>query len=216
MGDERKYTTAITIGVRLRGFVGPTNSDDVTGLLKAWSQGDASALDRLTPLLHDELRRLAHAYMRQERRAGQTLQTTALVNEAYLRLVDVKSVAWQDRAHFLAVAARAMRRILVDAARTRASWKRGGHEKRVEHSTAIDFDRFPAAPSTRAAEVCRLDDALNALAQMDARRAQVIELRFFGGLSVEETAAVLSVSPQTVMRDWRIARAWLAREVRRG
>jgi RNA polymerase sigma-70 factor (ECF subfamily) len=195
--------------------VGPTNSDDVTALLKAWSQGDASALDRLTPLLYDELRRLAHAYMRQERRAGQTLQTTALVNEAYLRLVDVTSVAWQDRAHFLAVAARAMRRVLVDAARTRASWKRGGHEARVEHSTAIDFDQFPGVHANRAAEVCRLDDALNALAEMDARRAQVIELRFFGGLSVEETAEVLTVSPQTVMRDWRIARAWLARELRR-
>jgi RNA polymerase sigma factor (TIGR02999 family) len=194
--------------------VGPTNSQEVTSLLKAWSQGDASALDRLTPLLYDELRRLAHGYMRHER-AGHTLQTTALVNEAYLRLVDVKQVAWQDRAHFFAVAARAMRRVLVDAARTRASLKRGGHRERVEHSTAIDFDQFPSAQSDRAAEVCQLDDALNALVQMDARRAQVIELRYFAGLSVEETAEVLQVSPQTVMRDWRIARAWLARELRR-
>jgi len=194
--------------------VGPTNSGEVTGLLKAWSQGDASALDRLTPLLYEELRRLARAYMRQER-AGHTLQTTALVNEAYLRLVDVKAVAWQDRAHFLAVAARAMRRVLVDAARTRASLKRGGDKERVEHSTDIDFDQFPAAQTTRADEVCRLDDALNALMRLDVRRAHVIELRFFGGLTVEETADVLEVSPQTVMRDWRIARAWLVRELRR-
>ena len=194
--------------------MGPPNSVEVTGLLKAWSQGDASALDRLTPLLYEELRRLAHAYMRQER-AGNTLQTTALVNEAYLRLVDVKTVAWQDRAHFLAVAARAMRRVLVDAARARASLKRGGDKDRVEHSTAIDFDQFPAASANRATEVCRLDDALDALMRIDVRRAHVIELRFFGGLSVEETADVLEVSPQTVMRDWRIARAWLARELQR-
>jgi RNA polymerase sigma-70 factor, ECF subfamily len=194
--------------------VGPTKSDEITGLLKAWSQGDASAAERLTPLLYDDLRRLAHRYVRRER-AGHTFQTTALVNEAYLRLVDVKNVAWQDRAHFLAIAARVMRRILVDAARTRASLKRGGHMERVNHSTAIDFDQFPAVQSDRAAELCALDEALNTLLQMDARRAQVIELRFFGGLSVEETAEVLKVSAQTVMRDWRIARAWLARELRR-
>jgi RNA polymerase sigma factor (TIGR02999 family) len=196
------------------GLVGPTNSQEVTSLLKAWSQGDASALDRLTPLLYDELRRLARGYMRQER-AGHTLQTTALVNEAYLRLVDVKQVAWQDRAHFLSVAARAMRRVLVDAARTRASLKRGGHRVRVNHPTPIEFDQFPAVQANRAAELCQLDHALNTLLRMDARRAQVIELRYFGGLSVEETAEVLKVSPQTVMRDWRIAKAWLARELRR-
>jgi RNA polymerase sigma factor (TIGR02999 family) len=183
-------------------------------LLKAWSQGDVSALNRLTPLLYDELRRLAHRYVRHER-AGQSLQTTALLNEAYLRLIDVKNVAWQDRAHFLAVAARVMRRILVDAARTRASLKRGGQVDLVNHSTAIDFDRFPAAQSNRAAELCALDDALNSLVQIDPRRAQVVELRFFGGLTVEETADVLKVSPQTVMRDWKIARAWLVRELRR-
>ena len=180
----------------------------------AWREGDASALDRLTPLLYDELRRLAHSYMRRER-AGHTLQTTALVHEAYLRLVDVKNVTWQDRAHFLAIAARVIRRILVDAGRIRASLKRGGPLARVNHATAIDFDQFPGADSNRAAELCALDDALNTLLQMDARRAQVIELRFFGGLSVEETAEVLKVSPQTVMRDWKIARAWLARELRR-
>jgi len=193
--------------------VEPINSGEVTGLLEAWSKGDASALDRLTSLLYAELRRVAHSHMRQER-AGHTLQTTALVNEAYLRLVDVKKVAWQDRVHFLSVAARVMRRVLVDAARTRASLKRGGRE-RVDHSTAIDFDQFPTVESPRAAEVCQLDDAMNTLSRMDPRRAQVIELRFFGGLSVEETAEVLDISPQTVMRDWRIARAWLARELRR-
>jgi RNA polymerase sigma factor (TIGR02999 family) len=152
--------------------------------------------------------------MRHER-AGHTLQTTALVNEAYLRLVDVKGVEWHDREHFLAVTARIMRRILVDAARARASAKRGGEMARVDHSTPVDFDQLPTADSDRAMELCALDDALDALAQMDSRRAQVIELRFFGGLSVEETAEVLKISPQSVMRDWSLARAWLARELRR-
>src|SRR4030095_10351711 len=126
-----------------------------------------------------------------------------------LRLVDVKDVDWQDRVHFLAVSARIMRRILVDAARTRASLKRGGEMARVEHSTAVDFDRLPAVGSNRATELCALDDALTSLSQMDPRRAQVIELRFFGGLTVEETAEVLEISPQSVMRDWKLARAWL-------
>ena len=197
-----------------RSIVDGTSSAEITGLLKAWSQGDASALERLTALLYKDLRRVAHGYMRRER-AGHTFQTTALVNEAYLRLVDVKNVTWRDRAHFLATAARVMRRILVDAARTRASLKRGGRMERVEHATAIDFDQFPAARPDRAAELCALDDALDALSRMDPRRAQVIELRFFGGLSVEEAADVLNVSPQTVLRDWKIARAWLARELRR-
>jgi RNA polymerase sigma factor (TIGR02999 family) len=192
----------------------PTKSAEITTLLRAWSRGDSAALDRLTPLLYEELRHLAQRYMRNER-AGHTLQATALANEAYLRLVDVKGVDWQDRGHFLAVSAQIMRRILVDAARARASVKRGGQLKRVDHSTAIDFDQLPAAGSDRAAELCALDDALNSLSRMDARRAQVIELRFFGGLTVEETADVLKTSPQTVMRDWKIARAWLARELRR-
>src|SRR5262245_29883458 len=152
--------------------------------------------------------------MRRER-AGHTFQTTALVNEAYLRLVDVKNVTWQDRAHFLATAARVMRRILVDAARTRASLKRGGRMERVEHATAIDFDQFPAVRPDRATELCALDGALNTLLQLDPRGAHVIELRFFGGLSAEEAAEVLNVSPQTVLRDWKIARAWLARELSR-
>ena len=153
--------------------------------------------------------------MRHER-AGHTLQATALANEAYLRLVDVKGVDWQNRRHFLAVSAQIMRRILVDAARTRASAKRGGEMQRVDHSTPVDFDRLPAAGSDRAAELCALDDALSTLSQMDPRRAQVIELRFFGGLTVEETAEVLKTSPQTVMRDWKLARAWLARELHGG
>jgi RNA polymerase sigma factor (TIGR02999 family) len=191
-----------------------TKSPEITALLRAWGRGDAAALEQLTPLLYDELRHLAHRYMRHER-AGHTLQSTALANEAYLRLVDVQGVEWQDRVHFLAVAARIMRRILTDAARTRASAKRGGRMARVEHSTAFDFDQLPAADTDRAAELCALDDALNNLSQMDSRRAQVIELRFFGGLTVEETAEVLHVSPQTVMRDWKLARAWLAVELRR-
>ena len=188
-------------------------SSEITTLLKAWSGGEAAALDRLTPLIYDELRQLADRYMRHER-AGHTLQATALANEAYLRLVEVKNVEWQDRGHFLAVSAQIMRRILVDAARTRASVKRGGEMERIDHSTAVDFDRLPAAGSDRATELCALDDALNTLSQMDPRRAQVIELRFFGGLTVEQTAEVLSISPQSVMRDWKLARAWLARELR--
>ena len=192
----------------------PTRSAEITTLLKAWSLGDAAALDRLTPLLYDELRRLAQRYMHHER-DGHTLQATALANEAYLRLVDVKGVDWQDRGHFLAVSAQIMRRILVDAARTRASVKRGGDMERVDHSTSVDFDQIPAAGSDRATQLCALDDALNSLSQMDPRRAHVIELRFFGGLTVEETAEVLKTSPQTVMRDWKVARAWLARELRR-
>jgi RNA polymerase sigma factor (TIGR02999 family) len=188
----------------------PTKSAEITTLLKAWGRGDAAALERLTPLLYDELRRLARGYMRREH-AGHTLQATALVNEAYLRLLEVKNVDWRDRVHFLAVAARTMRRILVDAARMRASAKRGGHLARVQHSSAVDFDRLPATGTDRAMEFCALDEALNNLSRIDPRRAQVIELRFFGGLTVEETADVLKISPQSVMRDWKLARAWLAR-----
>jgi RNA polymerase sigma factor (TIGR02999 family) len=189
-----------------------TGPADITTLLKAWNDGDVTALDRLTPLVYEELRRLAHRYMRHER-AGHTLQTTALVNEAYVRLIDLKDRDWQDRSHFLALCARIMRRILVDAARKRASAKRGGGMQHVEHSAPLDFDQFPAVDSDRSAALCALDDALDSLSRLDPRRAQVIELRFFGGLSVEETAEVLQVSPQTVMRDWKLARAWLAREL---
>ena len=148
-------------------------------------------------------------------RGGHTLQTTALVNEAYIRLVDARGIDWQDRTHFLSVCAQIMRRVLVDAARRRASAKRGGPLAHAERSSAIDLDQLAAPGSDRAAEVCALDDALKQLAKMDPRRAQVIELRFFGGLTVEETAAALKISPQSVMRDWKLARAWLARELRR-
>ena len=188
--------------------------EEITRLLKAWGRGDASALDRLTPLVYEELRRLARNYLRKEQR-GHSLQPTALVNEAFIRLVDARTIDWQDRAHFFAVSARMMRRVLVDAARTKASAKRGGGFERVDHSTAVAFDRFPATPADVSAQVCALDDALEALAVMDPRRAQVIELRYFGGLSVEETGHVLKISPQSVMRDWKLARAWLARELSR-
>jgi RNA polymerase sigma factor (TIGR02999 family) len=155
---------------------------------------------------------MAGRYMRNER-LGHTLQATALVNEAFLRLVDTRSLDWTDRAHFFAVCARIMRRILVDAARSRAAVKRGGQAERAEHSTAINLDQLPNPASEISAQVCALDDALNVLAEMDPRRAHVIELRFFGGLTVEETAHVLQTSPQTVMREWKLARAWLAREL---
>lgn len=192
-----------------------TESDrsQVTVLLKAWRGGDPSALERLTPLLYGELKRLAQKFMQQER-AGHTLQATALVNEAYLRLVDLTAVEWQDRSHFMAIAAQTMRRVLIDAARARAADKRGGGMIRLERATDVDLDGMPSPGTTRALELCALDDALEALARMDPRRARVIELRFFGGLTVEETADVLKISPQSVMRDWKLARAWLTRELR--
>ena len=189
-------------------------SAEITRLLKAWGQGDASALERLTPLVYDQLRRLAKGYVRREPHR-QDLQGTALVHDAYLRLIDGAQVDWRDRGHFFAVAAQVMRRILIDAARARASQKRGGDAARVDHPTAFDFDALPAPGSDQAAALCALDEALVDLARMDSRRAQVIELRFFAGLTVEETAQVLQVSPQTVLRDWSLARAWLARELGR-
>jgi RNA polymerase sigma factor (TIGR02999 family) len=190
-----------------------TDSTDITRLLKAWGQGDQSALDQLTPLVYAQLRAQAQRYMRQER-SGATLQSTALVHEVYLRLVSGHNVDWHDRVHFFAVSAQIMRRILVDAARARAAAKRGGGGVRAEHSSAVDLDQIPTANSDGASSLCALDDALEALARVDPRRAKVIELRFFAGLSVEETAEVLRISPQTVMRDWRLARAWLSRELR--
>lgn len=193
--------------------MGTSTSPDLTVLLKAWRDGDSTAFDRLMPLVYDHLRALARQHLRRER-AGHSLQSTALVNEAYVRLVDAKQVDWHDRVHFFAVAARVMRRILVDAARARAAVKRGGHLQRVDHATAVPFDRMVAPASDKAGVLCALDDALETLARMDPRRAQVIELRFFGGLSVEETAEVLGISPQLVMRDWKVARDWLARELR--
>ena len=185
---------------------------DITRLLKAWGRGDEGALDQLVPLVYTQLRAQARRCMRDER-PGVTMQTTALVHEAYLRLTSAEDVDWHDRVHFFALSAQIMRRILVDAARKRAAAKRGGGTLRIDHSSAVDLDQFPSADSD-AASLCALDDALESLAQLDPRRAKVIELRFFGGLSVEETAEVLEVSPQTVMRDWRLARAWLARELK--
>ena len=188
---------------------------DITLLLRAWRAGDPSAFDRLTPLVYGELRRLACKYMQQER-PDHTLQATALVNEAYLRLVDIRAVDWQDRAHFMAIAAQTMRRVLVDAARARAAEKRGGGMERADYgANGFDLDAMPAPGRDRALEICALDEALDALARMDPRRARVIELRFFGGLTVEETAEILQISPQSVMRDWKLARAWLTRELRK-
>jgi len=185
--------------------------DDVTALLHAWTDGDRAALDQLTSIVYSELRRLAGAYMRRER-AGHALQTTALVHEAYLRLINVGEVDWRNRAHFFALAARSMRRILVDYARKSRSTKRGGAQG-AEYDIALNLDEFPSAESERALALCALDDALEAFARFDPRRAQVVELRYFGGLSVKETAAVLNVSQQTVMRDWKLAKAWLTREL---
>jgi RNA polymerase sigma factor (TIGR02999 family) len=187
-------------------------SADITGLLKAWSQGDQGALEQLTPLVYTQLRAQARRYMRNER-SGVTLQSTALVHEVYLRLINAQDVDWHDRVHFFALSAQLMRRILVDAARSRAAAKRGGRAARVAHASGVDLDQIPTGDSN-ASSLCALDDALESLTRIDPRRARVIELRFFGGLSVEETAEVLQVSPQTVMRDWRLARAWLARELR--
>ena len=188
------------------------DSTDITGLLRAWGQGDQGALEELTPLVYAQLRAQARRYMRNER-SGVTLQSTALVHEVYLRLINAQDVDWHDRMHFFALSAQLMRRILIDAARARAAAKRGGGAVRAEPS-AVDLDQIPSVDSDPASSLCALDDALESLTRIDPRRADVIELRFFGGLSVEETAEVLHVSPQTVMRDWRLARAWLARELR--
>jgi len=184
-------------------------SADVTSLLVAWSEGDETALALLVPKVYAELHRLAHHHMRAES-PGRTLQTTALVNEAYLRLVDTRRVRWQSRAHFLGVAAQAMRRILVDAARARGARKRGGTSPRV----SLDESLLPAPE--RGASLVALDDALTTLASVDPRKSQVVELRYFAGLGVAETAAVLGVSAETVQRDWRVAKAWLLRELSSG
>ncbi len=180
----------------------------ITQLLQAWSKGRASAMDRLAPLIYDELHNIAAQYMRREK-PGNTFQTTALVNQAWLHLAGGAQVDWQDRAHFFAVSSRIMRRILVDAARARNAGKRRGPARCFELNESID-----AAP-TRDAELIALDDALESLAQLDERKARVVEMRFFGGLSVDETAVVLKISPQSVMRDWKLARAWLKREMNR-
>jgi RNA polymerase sigma factor (TIGR02999 family) len=181
---------------------------DVTQLLRAWSEGDSQALERLIPLVYDELYRRAHWHMARER-AGHTLQTTALVNEIYVRMVDLRGVSWRDRAHFFAISSRLIRRVLIDAARSRGSLKRGGHSPRVT------FDEALFAPLEPRADVVALDEALNALSAIDPRKSQVVELRFFGGLDIDETAEVLKVSTETVKRDWRLAKAWLRRELKR-
>lgn len=179
---------------------------EITRLLVAWGDGDQSALEELAPLVHSELHRLAHHYMSRER-PGHTLQTSALVNEAYIRLIDWKSVRWQNRAHFFGVAAQLMRRILVDFARDRQYLKRGGGALRVSLGEAAAFTEC------RGADLIALDEALTALAEVDRRKGQVVEMRFFGGLSVEEVAEALKVSEETVRRDWRLAKVWLLREL---
>jgi len=178
-----------------------------TELLLAWSRGEARALEQLVPLVHDELKRLARRHMAHER-PDHTLQATALVNEAYLRLMDLKQMQWQNRAHFFAMSARVMRRILVDFARARHYQKRGGGVRRVSFDGAL----LPAAD--KGTDIVALDDAMRALSEKDSRKGQIIELRFFGGLTVEETAKVLRVSTDTVTRDWKLAKAWLLRELK--
>lgn len=180
----------------------PVSPNEVTELLIKWSKGDKAALDELMPAIHSELRRLARRYMARER-PGHTLQTTALINEAYVRLVDQQGVEWQDRAHFFAVAAQIMRHILVDYARKYHSDKRGAGTQKVA------LDDVAVANQERASELVALDGALDALAALDPRQSQIVELRFFGGLTVEETAEVMRLAPITVMREWRLAKAWL-------
>jgi RNA polymerase sigma factor (TIGR02999 family) len=187
---------------------GDANVDDISELLRAWSDGDQSALERLTPVVYDELHRLARHYLKGEQ-SGHSLQATALVHEAYLRLVDYERMEWQNRAHFFAVSAQLMRRILVEHAR-RHNLKRGGG---IQH---VPLEEAAVVSRDRSADLVALDDAMNALAQLDPRKVQVVEMRFFGGLSVEETAEVLKVSSVTVMRDWSTAKAWLHRELTGG
>ena len=181
-------------------------SQDITRLLVAWSEGDVSALDQLAPLIHAELHRLAHNYMRREQ-PGHLLQTSALINEAYIRLIDWKNVRWQNRAHFFGVAAQLMRRILVDFARERQYLKRGGGALQVSLSEAASF------VAQRNVDFVALDEALTVLGEIDPRKVKVVEMRFFAGLSVNEVATLLNVSEETVMRDWRLAKVWLLREL---
>ena len=184
----------------------PSSSETITELLVQWREGDRAALDRLIPLVYKELRRIA-SYNLRRRRPGDSLQTSALINEAYLRLVDHKNMRWQNRAHFFAVAAQAMRRILVDHARTQNAAKRNAG------TIKVSFDQAAYVGEERATELIALDDALRELAEFDARKSSIVELRYFGGLSVEETAAVLEVSPVTIKREWRAAKLWLLREL---
>ena len=185
-----------------------TSTQQVTRLLVDWSNGNAAALEQLTPLVYGELRRLAARYLRKER-AGHTLQSTALVHEAYIRLIDQKNVRWQNRAHFFGVAAQMIRRILVDHARSRQAGKRGSGAPR------LSLDEALAAPDKKDLDLIALDDALSSLAKIDQQQARIVELRFFTGLTVEETAEVLGISPATVKRDWVTAKAWLYRDISR-
>lgn len=189
--------------------MGLASAHDITQLLKAWTEGDREALENLTPLVYQQLHRVAQRYMAGQR-PGHTLQTTALVNEVYVRLVDCSQVNWQDRAHFFAVSAQLMRRILIDFARSRGYQKRGGG---LPH---LSLDEAPSVCNEPDPNIVALDDALKALAEVDDRKSRVVELRFFGGLSVEETAAVLGVSPETVGRDWKLAKMWLLHELSEG
>jgi RNA polymerase sigma factor (TIGR02999 family) len=188
------------------GYVTVPSSCEVTLMLQAWTAGDQSALEQLTPLVEAELRRLAHHYLAQER-SNHTLQTTALINEAWVRLIDWKQVSWQNRAHFFGVSARLMRYILVDFARTRKQQKRGG---RAHH---VPLDEAAAVSADRSDDLIALDDALQALARYDPRKCHIVELRFFGGLTVEETAEALKLSPITIIREWNKAKAWLYQEL---
>jgi len=183
------------------------SSQEVTELLISWRQGKQESLDKLTPIIYEELRRCAHRYMQREQK-GHSLQTTALINETYLRLLDCSKVSWKNRAHFFAVTARMMRNILVDYARSRRREKRGGGRVKV----SLDQNRI--ALMERDPDLIALDEALKSMSAEDDRKSRVVEMRFFGGLSVEETAEVLGVSTQTVMRDWRLAKAWLVREMK--
>jgi RNA polymerase sigma factor (TIGR02999 family) len=185
------------------------SSHQITVLLQAWSEGDQAALERLMPLVYDELHRMAKRYMRRER-SGHTLQTTALINEAYLRLIEQSHTRLENRAHFFAISAQLMRQILVDFARSRRSRKRGGDEFQVSLGEAL------SVPVKRDPDLVALDDALRALAAIDERKCRIVELRFFGGLSEGETADVLNLSPATVRRDWKVAKVWLLREMKRG
>jgi RNA polymerase sigma factor (TIGR02999 family) len=185
------------------------SAEEITVLLRAWSNGDQAALEKLTPLVYEELHRLARRYMAREQ-GGHTLQTSALVNEAYLRLVDARGVRWQNRAHFFAVSAQIMRRILVDFARARRNLKRGGGAR------PVSLDQALSVSPELGPDVLALDEALDRLAVLTPRQSRVVELRYFGGLSEDEVAAVLEVSPRTVRHDWRVARAWLYRELSKG
>jgi RNA polymerase sigma-70 factor (ECF subfamily) len=184
----------------------PVSNNEVTRLLQAWRAGDDRALEQLMPLVYDELHRLARRYMAAEQ-SGHTLQTTALVHEVYLRLVDAKNVDWQNRVHFYAICARLMRRILVDFARSR------NYQKRGPHFAHIQLEEAATVSAVVGSELLAVDEALKQLAAVDTRKSEVVELRFFGGLTVEEIAVALQVSPETVMRDWKLAKAWLLREL---